>query len=55
MVEAAIRPGTEILTFRLMMVNNEIGTITDVAAIGEMAPCQKRSSSISMLRKLQVR
>lgn len=34
MVEAAIRPDTVLVT--LMMVNNELGNITDVAAIGEI-------------------
>jgi cysteine desulfurase len=33
-VEAAIRPDTILVS--LMMVNNELGTITDVAAIGDM-------------------
>jgi cysteine desulfurase len=33
-VEAALRPDTILVS--LMMVNNELGTVTDVAAIGEM-------------------
>ncbi len=53
MVEAAIRPDTILVS--LMMVNNEIGTITDVAAIGEITPCQKNLLATLMLRKLQVR
>ncbi len=39
MVEAAIRPDTILVS--LMMVNNEIGTITDVAAIGEITRAKK--------------
>ncbi|MCY4471422.1 MAG: IscS subfamily cysteine desulfurase [Kistimonas sp.] len=34
LVEAALRPDTTLVT--LMHVNNEIGTITDIAAIGEL-------------------
>jgi cysteine desulfurase len=34
MVEAALRPDTIVVS--LMHVNNEIGTITDIAAIGEL-------------------
>lgn len=39
MVEAAIRPDTILVS--LMMVNNEIGTITDIAAIGEITRAKK--------------
>jgi len=39
MVEAAIRPDTILVS--LMMVNNEIGSVTDVAAIGEITRAHK--------------
>ena len=39
MVKAAIRPDTILVS--LMMVNNEIGTVTDVAAIGEITRANK--------------
>ena len=39
MVKAALRPDTILVS--LMMVNNEIGTITDVAAIGELTRANK--------------
>ncbi len=39
MVEAHIRPDTILVS--LMMVNNEIGTVTDVAAIGEITRAKK--------------
>ena len=39
MVKAAIRPDTILVS--LMMVNNEIGTVTDVAAIGEITRAHK--------------
>ncbi len=39
MVEAALRPDTILVS--LMMVNNEIGTVTDVAAIGELTRANK--------------
>jgi len=39
MVEAALRPDTILVS--LMHVNNEIGTITDIAAIGELTRSRK--------------
>lgn len=39
MVEAAIRPDTILVS--LMMVNNEIGSVTDVVAIGEITRAHK--------------
>ena len=39
MVQAALRPDTILVS--LMMVNNEIGTVTDVAAIGELTRANK--------------
>ena len=39
MVQAELRPDT--LLVSLMMVNNEIGTVTDVAAIGELTRANK--------------
>ena len=39
MVKAALRPDTILVS--LMMVNNEIGTVTDVAAIGELTRANK--------------
>ena len=39
MVQAALRPDTILVS--LMMVNNEIGTTTDVAAIGELTRANK--------------
>ena len=39
MVAAALRPDTILVS--LMMVNNELGTITDVAAIGELTRANK--------------
>lgn len=39
MVQAALRPDTILVS--LMMVNNELGTVTDVAAIGELTRANK--------------
>ena len=39
MVKAALRPDTILVS--LMMVNNEIGTVTDVTAIGELTRANK--------------
>ena len=46
MVEAAIRPDTILVS--LMMVNNEIGTTTDVAAIGEITRAKRFSKSCGL-------
>ena len=46
-VEAAIRPDTILVS--LMMVNNEIGTVTDVAAIGEITRAKKIFFHVEMV------
>jgi cysteine desulfurase len=50
MVKAALRPDTILVS--LMMVNNEIGTITDVAAIGELTRANKTFFHVDALKLL---